>query len=147
MSFHDQSSSKRSPNLLLIAFAVFGIVVLAGGGLAWYRFDQRQRSLVNWNLAAGTLATLKVGIEKSANDLGSYPAVNAGLAPLWDGSFGLGPYFDKSVPKADPWGRDWLYYIPGGSKTPVIGTLGEDGKAGGVGTSTDIIVPLTPMPN
>jgi len=54
--------------------------------------------------------------------------------PDWDG-----PYIKKPVPD-DPWGRPYLYVVPGEHNTDSydLYTLGRDGKEGGDGSDADI---------
>ena len=48
-----------------------------------------------------------------------------------------GPYLKKSVP-LDPWGRAYVYRVPGAKGEFDLFSLGKDGKPGGTGQDADI---------
>ena len=69
------------------------------------------------------------------------PANELGLAalytrpasePKWNG-----PYLKKAVPQ-DPWGKDYVYKIPGERGDYDLMSLGKDGQPGGTGENADI---------
>ena len=75
-------------------------------------------------------------------DVGRYPTQAEGLEALVARPPGLaawnGPYLkQKSVPK-DPWGRPYIYRIPGRHGTYDLYTLGADGRPGGTGENQDV---------
>jgi general secretion pathway protein G len=85
------------------------------------------------------------GFEKALDayriDVGRYPTTEQGLAALdtrpdnetrW-----AGPYLKRAVP-ADPWGKPYLYRVPGEKGEVDIYSLGRDGKAGGEGEDADV---------
>ena len=49
-----------------------------------------------------------------------------------------GPYLQKDVPN-DPWGRAYVYKIPGEKSEFDLITLGADGKSGGVDENADLV--------
>ena len=53
-------------------------------------------------------------------------------SPKWNG-----PYLDKEVP-VDPWGKAYVYRLPGEGKEYDIISYGEDGLPGGAGEAADI---------
>lgn len=74
-------------------------------------------------------------------DVGRYPTQEEGLKilrqkpahiPSW-----RGPYLDKEVPQ-DPWGRDYIYKMPGDHGPFDLLSLGSDGIPGGEGENQDI---------
>jgi general secretion pathway protein G len=83
--------------------------------------------------------------EKTLNvyrlDNGHYPSADLGLTALviqppneknW-----AGPYLSKSIPP-DPWGRPYLYRIPGEHQDYDLISYGKDGKPGGSAEDEDI---------
>ncbi|MCG6538428.1 MAG: type II secretion system protein GspG, partial [Syntrophales bacterium LBB04] len=57
--------------------------------------------------------------------------VNPGIEK-WDG-----PYLKKNVP-LDPWGKPYIYQIPGTHGEYDLYSYGRDGKAGGDGEDKDV---------
>ncbi len=85
------------------------------------------------------------GFEKALDayriDVGRYPTTEQGLGaldarpdnePRW-----AGPYLKRAVP-VDPWGKPYLYRLPGEKGEVDIYSLGRDGKAGGEGEDADV---------
>lgn len=85
---------------------------------------------------------LAAGLDFYHVDLGHFPSQEQGLKALlqrpeneskWDG-----PYVKKDASLNDPWGRPFLYKIPGQHGTFDLYTLGADGKDGGDGEDSDL---------
>jgi general secretion pathway protein G len=75
-------------------------------------------------------------------DVGRYPTQTEGLEALVEHPSGLnswnGPYLkQKSIP-ADPWGRAYVYKIPGDHGDYDLYSLGADGAPGGTGENQDV---------
>src|SRR5260221_8503334 len=74
-------------------------------------------------------------------DTRHYPTAEQGLAALMDKPASetgwSGPYLKKSVPN-DPWGRPYVYRVPGAKGEFEVYSLGRDGKPGGTGEDADI---------
>lgn len=75
-------------------------------------------------------------------DLGHFPSQEQGLQalvqkpdnePKWDG-----PYIKKQASLIDPWGRPYLYKLPGSHGPYDLYTYGADGKEGGEGEDRDL---------
>jgi len=76
-------------------------------------------------------------------DVGRYPSADEGLAalavrPESAGNGWNGPYLKKGIPP-DPWGRPYLYRVPGsrGNDYDII-SLGKDGQPGGSAERADV---------
>ncbi len=94
--------------------------------------------------------TARVGIEGLATALdlyrlseGRYPSETEGLTALIEAPPGAetwnGPYVTKQSAIIDPWGRPYLYVIPGdGGRDFDLSSLGADGQEGGDGEDEDI---------
>jgi general secretion pathway protein G len=59
-----------------------------------------------------------------------YPTSEEGLAAVQ-------PYLKKTLPM-DPWGRAYVYRVPGEKSEYEIVSYGRDGKPGGTGEDADI---------
>ena len=73
---------------------------------------------------------------------GSYPSEQAGLKALIEKPEGVttwdGPYLNRADGIVDPWGKPYLYKLPGAHGKFDISSLGADGKEGGTGDDADI---------
>ncbi len=85
---------------------------------------------------------LSAGVDFYHVDLGHFPTQEQGLHALiqrpenetkWDG-----PYVKKDASLLDPWGRPFLYKIPGQHGAYDIYSYGADGKEGGDGEDSDV---------
>ena len=76
-------------------------------------------------------------------DVGRLPNQQEGLKALIERPGNVsgwnGPYLKKSELPKDPWGRDYVYSIPGKHGDVDIVSLGADGAAGGEGETADIV--------
>src|SRR5579871_4529316 len=111
---------------MLVVIAIIGLVV----GLVGPR-------VLNY-LGESKIKTAKIQIESFAAaldlyylDNGSYPSATEGLgalvqrptsAPAWNG-----PYIKSSSVPLDPWGRPYLYRVPGEKAPYEIDSYGADG--------------------
>jgi general secretion pathway protein G len=75
-------------------------------------------------------------------DIGSFPSQQDGLQALVIQPAGAdqwrGPYIDRDDGIKDPWGRMFVYKLPGEHGEIDILTYGADGQPGGDGESRDI---------
>lgn len=75
-------------------------------------------------------------------DIGSFPSQQDGLQALVIQPAGAdqwrGPYIDRDDGIKDPWGRMFVYKLPGEHGELDILTYGADGQPGGDGESRDI---------
>ena len=94
--------------------------------------------------AKADIATIEQALEQYRLDNLSYPAATDGLQALLAPPASLaqpqryrrGGYI-KKLPK-DPWGRDYLYTVPGRRGAFDIASLGADGQPGGEQENADI---------
>lgn len=93
--------------------------------------------------------TARVQVEKLASildlyrlDLGQYPNEQAGLVALVEAPADTerwnGPYLKNREALIDPWGRPYLYRLPGEHGEYDLYSLGADGKEGGEGNNADL---------
>ena len=75
-------------------------------------------------------------------EVGRYPTQEEGLVALIEAPSGVskwnGPYLKKKESIVDPWGRQFLYKIPGQHGDYDLYTLGADNAQGGNGEDQDI---------
>ena len=93
-------------------------------------------------VARAQLDALEKALDQYRLDTGRYPMMETGLASLLerppDESKWSGPYLRKSVP-LDPWGRPYVYKLPGEHGEYDLFSYGKDGQPGGTGEAADIV--------
>ena len=75
-------------------------------------------------------------------EVGRYPSQEEGLEALVERPAGAeswnGPYLKKADALTDPWGRPYVYQIPGQHGDYDLYSLGADGQEGGEGEDRDL---------
>lgn len=124
---------------LLELLVVMVIIGLLAGYVGPKYFSQIGKSEIK--LARAQINALDTSLDQFRLDNGHYPSMEDGLAALvtrpasearWDG-----PYLKKNVPH-DPWGRPYVYKIPGEHGEYDLVSLGKDGQQGGEGEAADV---------
>ena len=124
---------------LLELLVVVVIIGLLAGFVAPRYFGQVGKSEVN--VAKAQLDALEKALDQYRLDTGQYPSAELGLKalierpanePKWNG-----PYLRKAIP-LDPWGKPYLYRIPGEKTDFELLSYGKDGQPGGTGENADI---------
>jgi general secretion pathway protein G len=124
---------------LLELLVVMVIIGLLAGYVGPKYFGQIGKSEIK--VARAQLDALEKALDQYRLDTGHYPPMESGLAALmerpstetkWDG-----PYLKKTVP-LDPWGRPYIYKLPGEHGDYDLLSYGKDGQPGGTGEATDI---------
>jgi general secretion pathway protein G len=124
---------------LLELLVVVVIIGLLAGFVAPRYFGQVGKSEVA--TARAQIDALEKALDQYRLDTGRYPSTELGLKalverppeePKWNG-----PYLKKSVP-LDPWGKPYMYKIPGAKWDFELVSYGRDGKPGGTGEDADI---------
>jgi len=124
---------------LLELLVVVAIIGLLAGFVAPRYFSQVGKSEVN--TAKAQIDALEKALDQYRLDTGRYPSTELGLKalverpasePKWNG-----PYLKKAVP-LDPWGKAYLYKIPGQKGDFDLLSYGKDGQPGGTGDDADI---------
>ncbi len=125
---------------LLELLVVMVIIGLLAGYVGPKYFGQIGKS--ETKVARAQLDALEKALDQYRLDTGHYPAPESGLAALiqkppneakWDG-----PYLKKIVPM-DPWGRPYIYKLPGEHGEYDLVSYGKDGQPGGTGEASDIV--------
>ena len=92
--------------------------------------------------AKAQIELLGQALDQFRLDIGRYPTTQEGLSALvtnpgvenWEG-----PYLKKSLPN-DPWGKPFIYQIPGTHGTEHdLWSYGKDGVTGGSGEDKDVV--------
>jgi general secretion pathway protein G len=130
---------KKSGFTLLELLVVIVIIGLLAGYVAPRYFSQVGRSEIQ--VARAQLDSIEKALDQYRLDTRHYPSVEQGLdalvarpanEPNWNG-----PYLKKGVPN-DPWGRPYVYRVPGQSSEFDLFSFGRDGRTGGTGEDADI---------
>jgi general secretion pathway protein G len=132
--------TKRSGGFTLLELlVVVAIIGLLAGYVAPRYFGQVGRSEVN--AAKAQIDALEKALDQYRLDTGTYPGNEVGLnallqrppnEPKWNG-----PYLRKGVP-LDPWGKPYLYKMPGEKGDFDLVSYGKDGQPGGTGENADL---------
>ena len=138
MSAFPRSRASRGFTLLELLVVVVIIGLLAGIVAPRY-FGQVGKSEVN--VARAQLDALEKALDQYRLDVGRYPSTELGLKalverpasePKWSG-----PYLRKDVPP-DPWGKPYVYKLPGEKGEFDLLSYGKDGQPGGTGENADL---------
>ncbi|HTE13502.1 MAG TPA: type II secretion system major pseudopilin GspG [Burkholderiales bacterium] len=121
---------------LLVVIVIIGLLVSYVGPRY---FNQIGKSEVG--AAKAQIDALEKALDQYRLDTGHYPTSELGLGalltrpntePKWNG-----PYLKKEVP-LDPWGKAYVYKIPGERSEYDLLSYGKDGQPGGAGENADI---------
>ena len=86
------------------------------------------------------IESLAAGIDLYRLEVGQLPTdLNALIEAPPNVTRWNGPYLRKKVLPTDPWGRDYLYRVPGQHGAYDLWSHGADGVAGGDGDNADIV--------
>lgn len=113
---------------LLELLVVIVIIGLLAGYVAPRYFSQVGKSEVQ--VARAQIDSLEKALDQYRLDNRRYPTGEEGLAALQ-------PYLKKNLPN-DPWGRPYVYRVPGQRGEYDVFSLGRDGKPGGSGEDADV---------
>ena len=124
---------------LLELLVVLVIIGLLAGYVGPKYFAQIGKSEVK--VAKAQIDALEKALDQYRIDTGRYPTTEQGLAALItapgnESKWG-GPYLKKALPQ-DPWGRPFVYKMPGDHGEYDLLSYGKDGQAGGTGDAADI---------
>jgi len=122
---------------LLVVVAIIGLLVAYVGPRYVSQIGKSETAV-----ARAQIDALAKALDTFRLDTGHYPSSAQGLAALrirpagevrWNG-----PYLQKDVP-ADPWGKAYVYRVPGAKSDYDLLSYGRDGAPGGNGENADIV--------
>lgn len=124
---------------LIELLVVVVIIGLLAGFVAPRYFSQVGKSEIG--VAKAQIDALEKALDTYRLDTGHYPASELGLKALVDRPAGepkwSGPYLRKDVP-LDPWGKPYVYRMPGEKGDFDLVSYGKDGQPGGTGENADL---------
>jgi general secretion pathway protein G len=124
---------------LLELLVVIVIIGLLAGYVAPRYFSQVGKSEIQ--VAKAQIESIDKALDQFRLDVRRYPSAEEGLEALANRPASLanwsGPYLKKAVPN-DPWGRPYVYRVPGQKGDFDLYSYGRDGKPGGTGEDADI---------
>ena len=124
---------------LLELLVVVVIIGLLAGFVAPRYFGQVGKS--EMAVAKAQIDALEKALDQYRLDIGNYPNNELGLKALVerpaDQPKWAGPYLRKAVP-LDPWGKPYVYKVPGEKGDFDLVSYGRDGQPGGSGEAADI---------
>lgn len=138
--FHQAAIQPRRSNRrgftlveMMVTIVIIGLLAAAVTLAVQSYMAQARRTIVRKDLT-----TLKDALETYEMTMGRYPSMQDGLDALTKKSDEFPHGLVSRSPK-DPWGRPYVYLIPGRKDEPFeILCYGADGAEGGSGTSADI---------
>jgi general secretion pathway protein G len=138
-------SRLEAPSLVHCGFTLIELLVvvviigLLAGFVAPRYFSQVGKSEVS--VAKAQIDALEKALDTYRLDTGHYPSTELGLnalvqkpasEPKWSG-----PYLRKDIP-LDPWGKPYVYKVPGEKGDFDLLSYGKDGQPGGSGENADL---------
>ena len=121
---------------LLVVMVIIGLLSAYVGPKLFTQIGKSETKV-----AKAQIEAIVKGLEQYRIETGRYPTAEQGLAALMAAPAGearwAGPYMAKKLP-IDPWGRDYLYRIPGEYAEFDVYSVGGDGQPGGEGDDADI---------
>ena len=123
---------------LLVVMVIIGLLASYVGPKYFAQIGKSEATL-----AKAQIDGLSKALDTFRLDMGRYPSNDEGLAALLEPPAGgagkwNGPYLTKKAVPADPWGRAYIYRMPGSRGAFDLLSLGRDGQPGGSGDAADI---------
>jgi general secretion pathway protein G len=121
---------------LLVVVAIIGLLAAYVGPKYFGQLGKSEQAL-----AKAQIESFHRALASYRLDVGQFPTTEEGLTALvakpasaakWSG-----PYLSKAVP-ADPWGKPYVYRVPGSKSEYDLLSYGKDGQPGGSGDAADV---------
>jgi general secretion pathway protein G len=124
---------------LLELLVVIVIIGLLAGYVAPRYFSQVGKSEIQ--VAKAQIDAIEKALDQYRLDTRRLPTSEEGLEALYTKPASVanwsGPYLKKVAP-SDPWGRPYVYRVPGQKGEFELFSYGRDGRPGGTGEDADI---------
>ena len=121
---------------LLVVMVIIGLLSAYVGPKVFGQIGKSETKI-----AKAQIEAIVKGLEQFRIDAGRYPSADQGLAALMVAPAGeakwAGPYMAKALPQ-DPWGRPYLYRVPGQHGDFDVFSFGRDAQPGGQGDDADV---------
>ncbi len=122
---------------LLVVLAIMGMLAaIIGPQVVRYLGSSRSQT------AKVQIQNISAALELYRLDVGRYPSAEEGLASLIKPSASQtawnGPYLQQPTALIDPWGKPYLYRVPGKESEADIYTYGSDNVQGGTKEAKDV---------
>lgn len=124
---------------LLVVVAIIGLLAAYVGPKYFSQLGKSEQAL-----AKAQIESFHKALAAYRIDTGSFPSTEEGLnallvkpASVTSAAKWNGPYLSKAVPP-DPWGRPYIYRVPGAKGDYDLISHGKDGQPGGTGDAADI---------
>jgi len=133
-----QSLNERGFTLLelLVVMVIIGLLSAYVGPKVFGQIGKSET-----RIAKAQVEAIVKALEQYRIDAGRYPSADQGLASLMVAPAGevkwAGPYMAKALPQ-DPWGKPYLYRLPGQHGDFDVFSLGRDAQPGGQGDDADV---------
>ena len=122
---------------LLVVIVLLGLIAAAVAVSVSGRLGKAKADIAKLQLDQIDTATQIFSL-----DVGRPPTASEGLGALLTNPPGVsgwaGPYLTKAEAIVDPWGKPYLYRVPGTESPYDIYSLGSDGTPGGTGDAADV---------
>lgn len=121
---------------LLVVVAIIGLLAAYVGPKYFGQLGKSEQAL-----AKSQIESFHRALASYRLDMGAFPSTEEGLdvlvarpanAAKWNG-----PYLSKAVP-LDPWGKAYIYRVPGAKNDYDVLSYGKDGQPGGTGDAADV---------
>ena len=121
---------------LLVVMVIIGLLSAYVGPKVFGQIGKSETKI-----AKAQIEAIVKGLEQYRIDAGRYPSADHGLDALMVAPAGeakwAGPYMAKALPQ-DPWGRPYLYRVPGQHGDFDVFSFGRDAQPGGQGDDADV---------
>ena len=123
---------------VLVVLVILGLLAAVVAGPQIFKYLGTAKS----EAAKVQLQQISSALDLYRLEIGRYPTDEEGLTALVEAPSGVskwaGPYLKKKEAIVDPWGRQFLYKMPGQHSAYDLYTLGGDNAQGGTGEDQDI---------
>jgi general secretion pathway protein G len=121
---------------LLVVVAIIGLLAAYVGPKYFGQVGKSEQAL-----AKAQIESFHRALASYRLDVGSFPSTEEGLNALMAkpsaAAKWAGPYLTKAVPP-DPWGKPYIYRVPGAKGDYDLLSYGKDGQPGGSGDAADV---------